>query len=57
MCGDGCMSRDGALQAVRAAGKFLQIRTLDFKKKTFLEGKFQYFLTIGWKAPFWLAEI
>ena len=28
MCGDGCMSRDGGFQAVRAAGKNLQIRTL-----------------------------
>jgi hypothetical protein len=33
MCGNSCMSRDGGFQAVRAAGKKLQIRTFFFKKE------------------------
>jgi hypothetical protein len=41
------MSRDGGVQAVRAANKILQIRTLLLKKS---------FSTIWWKAPFWLVE-
>jgi hypothetical protein len=48
-------ARDGGVQAVRAAGENLQIRTLS-KNKTFLYDKFRDFLTIWWKAPFWLVE-
>jgi hypothetical protein len=36
MCGNGCMSRDGEFQAVRAAVENLQTRTLFFLKKKFL---------------------
>ena len=42
-------------QAVRAAGKNSQIRTL-LKNRTFLIGKIWDFLTIWWKAPFSLVE-
>jgi hypothetical protein len=49
------MSSDGGFQAVRAAGENLQIRTLFFKKKSFLYGKILNFSTIWWKAPFWLV--
>jgi hypothetical protein len=44
---------DGGFQAVRAAGENLLIPNL---KKRFLYGKFWDFLTIWWKAPFWLVE-
>jgi hypothetical protein len=53
--GNGCMSMDGGFQVVRAAGEILQIRTL-LKNKSFLYVKFWDFLTIWWKAPFWLVE-
>ena len=44
MCGYGCRSRDGGFQAVRAAGKKLQIRTLfKLKKKVFYSVNFRTF--------------
>ena len=36
VCGNGCMSRDGGFEAMRAAGKKLQIRTLLKTKHVFI---------------------
>jgi hypothetical protein len=46
---------DGGFQAVHAAGENLQIRTLLFKKKNYIVNSAFFFLTIWWKAPFWLV--
>ena len=59
MCGNGCMSRDGGVGAeFRPCAPQAKIHRFVhfFLKKKNLYGKFPDFLTIWWKAPFWLVE-